>query len=427
MNRKSQTFAWLIGAVLLCLTLTACGGGAGKEEEAPKPTVNVKLGKAEQKTLDVTVSAPATIFPRAQASIASRVTVPIRALRVRKGDSVASGQVLAELDNRDATAQREDARAQMADADATLQKMQSGTVPADIDRARGQLEVAQAALNQAQKNFDRRSQLFNQGAIPNRDLLQAETDLAQAKTNADVSKRALDLLQNQTTGRDIRSAQARLDSAKAKLDLAETQLQFTDIRAPFPGTITDQAMYPGDMANPGNPIFQIMDLSTVTARAQIPDTAAAAVRDGQACTFSPADNSKAAFPGHISVVNRTVDPQRRTVEAWCEIANGDRKLQGNVFGNVSIKTGRLSNATVVPLSAVQFNEGTRTGSLLVVDGNMIAHLRDVEAGETVAGVVPILKGVEPGETVVIEGGYGLPDKTQVQTVKATPEPGKGKE
>jgi multidrug efflux pump subunit AcrA (membrane-fusion protein) len=411
----------------LYLTLTACGGGGTKEEEAPKPTVNVKVGKAEKKTLDVTVSAPATIFPRAQASIASRVTVPIRALRVKKGDTVASGQLLAELDNRDAVAQREDARAQMADADATLQKMQSGTVPADIDRARGQLDVAQAALNQAQKNFDRRSQLFNQGAIPNRDLLQAETDLAQAKTNADVSKRALDLLQNQTTGRDIRSAQARLESAKAKLDLAETQLQFTDIRAPFAGTITDQSMYPGDMANLGSPIFQVMDLSTVTARAQIPDTAAAAVRDGQACTFSPADNATATFSGHISVVNRAVDPQRRTVEAWCEIANGDRKLQANVFGAVTISTGRLSNATVVPVSAVQFNEGTRTGSLLVVDSSMIAHLRNVEAGETVGDIVPILKGVEPGETVVIEGGYGLPDKTQVQVAKAAPESGKGKE
>lgn len=355
------------------------------------------------------------------------MTVPIRALRVKKGDTVASGQLLAELDNRDAVAQREDARAQMADADATLQKMQSGTVPADIDRARGQLDVAQAALNQAQKNFDRRSQLFNQGAIPNRDLLQAETDLAQAKTNADVSKRALDLLQNQTTGRDIRSAQARLESAKAKLDLAETQLQFTDIRAPFAGTITDQTMYPGDMANLGSPIFQVMDLSTVTARAQIPDTAAAAVRDGQACTFSPADNATATFSGHISVVNRAVDPQRRTVEAWCEIANGDRKLQANVFGAVTISTGRLSNATVVPVSAVQFNEGTRTGSLLVVDSSMIAHLRNVEAGETVGDIVPILKGVEPGETVVIEGGYGLPDKTQVQVAKAAPESGKGKE
>jgi multidrug efflux pump subunit AcrA (membrane-fusion protein) len=408
------------------LTLAGCGGAA-KEEEPAKPTVNVKLGKAAQKTLDITVTAPANIFPHAQASIASRVTAPIRNLRVKKGDTVTSGQVLAELDNRDAVAQREDARAQLADAEATLQKMQSGTVPADIDRARGQLEIAQAALNQTQKNYDRRSQLFKQGAIPNRDLLQAETELAQAKTNADVSKRALDLLQNQTSGHDIRSAQARLDSAKAKLDLAETQLQFTDIRAPSGGIITDQMMYPGDMANPGNPIFQIMDLSTVTARAQIPDTSAAAVRDGETCVFTPADHSETTFRGRITVVNRAVDPQRRTVEAWCEIANGDRKLQGNVFGSVTITTGHLANATVVPLSAVQFNEGTRTGSLLVVDSSQVAHLRNIEAGDTVGSVVPILKGVAPGETVVVEGGYGLPDKTQVQSANAPSDSGKGKE
>lgn len=416
----------LPAAGLLCSIFLCSCGGTAKEEEAPKPVVSVKIGKVEQKTLEVTVQAPATVFPRSQAAIASRVTAPIRALRVKKGDTITSGQVLAELDNRDAIAQREDATAQLADAEATLQKTQAGTVPADLDRARGQVEMAQAALNQAQKNYDRRSQLFQQGAIPNRDLLQSETDLAQAKTTAEVAKRALDLLQSQTTGRDIRSAQARADSARAKLALAETQLQFTEIRAPFAGTITDQTMYPGDMANPGGPIFQIMDLGVVIARAQIPEQSAQAVRAGQPCTFSPADNSSAIFHGKMTVLNRAVDPQRRTVEAWCEIPNGDRKLQGNVFGSVTITTGRLADAIVVPLSAVQFNEGTRKGAVLVVDAAMIAHTREIEAGDTVGDVVPVTSGLQPGETVVVEGGYGLPDKTQVQTAKQA-EPAKAKE
>jgi len=418
MKHNKTICALLVAAIASALYLAGCGR-AKQEAEAPNPVAIVKVAKAGQQNIDLTITAPANIFPREQANLASRVTAPIRALRFKKGDSVKAGDVLALLDNRNATAQRADARAQVADAEATLERTRSGTIPAEVERVRGQVEAAQSALNQAQKNFDRRSQLFNQGAIPNRDLLQSETDLAQAKTTSEVAKRSLDLLQNQTNARDIRSLQARVDSAKARLDLAGTQLQFTEIRAPFSGTITDQTMYAGDMANPGNPIFQLMDLAAVTARAQIPEAASQSVRQGQPCAFKPSDATTDPLSGRITTITRAVDPQRRTIEVWCEIANKDKKLQGNVFGEVTITTGHLSNATVVPVNAVQFKEGTRAGTVLVVDSKMIGHLREVQAGETVGQMIPILSGLQLGETVVVEGGYGLPDKTELQLANAS--------
>ena len=427
--KRTRLRTAVIGVAIACVViLTACGGGK-QEEEAPPSVALVKVAKAGHQSLDITITAPATIFPREQANIASRMTAPIRSLRVKKGDNVASGAVLALLDNRDVAAQQRDAAAQLADAELNLERIRSGTVPADLDRARGQVETAQAALNQAQKNFDRRTQLFTQGAIPNRDVLQSETDLAQAKTAYEVAKRAFDLLQNQTSGRDIRSAQARSDSAKARLDLAATQLQFTEIRAPFAGTITDQMMYAGDMANPAGPIFQIMDLSTVNARAQIPESAARTVQQGQHCEFTSSDAGTGAVPGRVTTITRAVDPQRRTIEVWCEIPNTGRRLQGNVFGNVTITSGHLPNATVVPVKAVQFKEGTRNGTVMVVDDKMIGHVREVQAGESAGDVVPILSGVQPGETVVVEGGYGLEDKTQLQVgkVPAAANSGKNKE
>src|SRR5262249_5801259 len=151
--------------------------------EEAKPVVAVKFVKAEESDEQLSVRAPATIFPREQANIASRITAPILELGARKGDRVTAGQVLAKLDNRDSIAQRKEAAAQVTDAEASLEKMRSGTVPADIDRARGQVTSTQAALNQAQQFYERRKQLFDQGAIPNRDLLVSQTDLATAKVN----------------------------------------------------------------------------------------------------------------------------------------------------------------------------------------------------------------------------------------------------
>jgi len=83
----------------------------------------------------------------------------------------------------------------VADAAATLEKMRSGTVPADIERARGQVTTTQAGLSQAEKFYERRKQLFDQGAIPNRDLLVSQTDLATARANFEVAQRGLSLLE----------------------------------------------------------------------------------------------------------------------------------------------------------------------------------------------------------------------------------------
>ncbi|MEO8100383.1 MAG: efflux RND transporter periplasmic adaptor subunit [Acidobacteriota bacterium] len=409
--------------VLLCV-LTACSSSEPKEEPETKPVVTVKTAKAEIRDLTVSVSAPATIFAREQANVTSRMTAPIQTLHVQKGSIVRAGQSLATLDHRDLDAQRADAQAQLADAEAALERIRSGTIPADLDQKRGAMQIAEAALNQAKLNAQRREALFKEGAIPQRDLLQAQTDLAQAQTNYDVARRAIDFAQNQTNDRDIRSAQARVDSARARVELASTQLQYTDVRAPFSGIVTEQFVFAGDLADVTKPLFQLMDLSVVNARAQITESDARNVHQGQSCTFASVDDSKKAASGSITVVNQSVDAQRRTLEVWCQIDNPNHTLEGNAFGEVKIVVQRIPNAVVVPGAALEIQQGSKTGSLLIVDDKNIAHRVEVEPGGSGDGMVQILHSVKAGDNIVIEGGYALPDGTQVEIAK---EEVKGKE
>ena len=224
----------------ICLLMAGC---SAKEESSPTPVVNVKAVRAEVADVLISVGASATIYPRQEANIAARLTAPIRQLHVRKGDNVRAGQVLAEQEDRDLAAQRSEAAAAVIDAEASLQKTTAGTLPADVERARGEVANAEASLNQAQKMYDRRRELFAQGAIPNRDLLTSETELSHAKTSYEVAKKSLDLLLNQSRDQDIRIAQSRFDQAKARLSLLDAQLQFAKIQCPFDGTIVEQFMY----------------------------------------------------------------------------------------------------------------------------------------------------------------------------------------
>lgn len=397
---------WLI----IPIFLASC---AQKEEPPPKRVVAVKMAKAEVADLALTVSAPATIFPREQANISARTTAPIRALRVRKGDSVTKGQVLADLENRDAMAQKQEAEAMLVDAESTLQKIATGTIPTDIERARGQVSTAEAALNQAQKYYDRRSELFKQGAIPNRELQASETDLTQAKTAHEVARRSLDLLQNQSRDKDIRIAQSKVDQAKAKVEMAAAQLQYSELRSPIGGTITEQFLYPGDMAKPDAPIFTLMDLSIAVARGQVPESQTGTLKIAQSCAFTSGDAGDFSAAGRITVINKAVDAARRTVEVWCEIPNSAARLRAGVFGNLTISTGRAAGSVVAPQSAVQFAEGAMKGSVMVVDDKHIAHKREVQAGQIANGKVQIVEGLKVGELVVTEGVYGLSDGAEV--------------
>jgi HlyD family secretion protein len=388
-------------------------GCSHPEADPPKAVVNVKVARAELADVELTVQAPATIFPREQANISARVTAPILNLKARKGDAITGGQVLAILENRDAEAQQAEASASVADAEANLQKTSAGTLPADIERARGQLESAEAARNLAQKNYDRRKDLFSQGAIPNRDLLSSETELSQAKTAYAVAKRTLDLLEQQSGKADVVIAQTRVQQAKARQSLAAAQLQFTELHSPLTGTITEQFLYAGDMAKPDAPIFTVMDLSFAIARAQVPESEARRVARGQPCSFSTPDPGGDSPKGTITVVNQAVDTMRRTVEVWCEIPNRQSLLKAGTFGSVSILVGRVERAIVLPESAVQFKEGSSQGTVVVVDAKNVAHLREVDATLVPSKRVRVNKGVEAGETAIIEGGYGLADGTQV--------------
>ncbi len=403
--------------IVLALSVFALAGCRSHEDAPPRPVVAVKVAKAEVADVKSTVRAPAFVFPREQANIGSRVTAPIRKLLVRKGDKVEAGQLLAQLDNRDMLAQRDEAAAAVTDAEANLQRVTSGTIPTDIERARGQLASTEAGLNQAEKLYERRRQLFEQGAIPQRDLLLSETELSQAKANHEVAKRTLDLLQNQSRDRDIFMAKSKVEQAQSRLSLVKAQLDFDEIRTPFAGTITEQFMFPGDMAKPDAALFTVMDLSVAVARAQIPDSEAVATRVGQPCEFVPTDSAGASFTGRISVVNQAIDPTRRTVESWCEIANPKRALRAGEFGQVLIVTGVAAKGIVVPLAAVQFEEGAKKGVVMIAGEKGVAVKREVETGGVNEGKVLIKSGVVAGESVIIEGAYGLAEGTQVRLQK----------
>jgi RND family efflux transporter MFP subunit len=176
-----------------------------------------------------------------------------------------------------------------------------------------------------------------------------------------------------------------------------------------------QFLYPGDIAKPDSPIFTVMDLSVAVARGQFPEDQANSLREGQSCLFQNLATTDERFSGKTTVVNKAIDPLRRTVEVWCEIPNRAVSLKAGAFGQLGVVTGARQNATTVPLAAVQYEEGTREGVVWEIGGDGLAHERKVTTGVVSGGRVEIVSGLNAGANVVVEGGYGLAEGIKVRT------------
>jgi multidrug efflux pump subunit AcrA (membrane-fusion protein) len=403
-----KTNLFLITALALVLA------GCHSDEKEPEPEVSVQAAPVTKADISRVVNAEAIIFPVAQAVITPKVSAPVRKFLVTRGQKVRKGQLLAELENRDLSAARLDNQGAYEQAQATYETSVGATLPEDIQKANNDVQTAQKALDAAQKVYSSRESLFQQGAIPRKELDDAAVALTQAQSQYAQAKKHLDSLNAIVKQQTLKSAQGQLTSAKGKYLAAEAQLSYTEIRSPIDGFITDRPLYPGEMASTSVPLLTVMDLSNVIAKAHIPQSDAMLLRNGDKATVTVPGLDP--VPATVTVVSPALDPNSTTVEIWVQAKNPKQQLRPGTSAQVSITAQTVQDALVVPAAAL-LNASGNKAQVMVVDAQSKAQSRDVQTGIQSQDGVQIVAGLKPGEQVVTQGAYGLPDKTKVKIEK----------
>ena len=223
----------------------------------------------------------------------------------------------------------------------------------------------------------------------------------------------------------MKSAKGQLTSAQGKYEGAAAQLAYTEIRSPIDGAVTDRPYYAGETPAAGTPLLTVMDTSSVIARAHIPQSEAAYLKVGDTATISaPGDIH---VPGKVTLVSPALDPNSTTVEIWVEASNPDGRLRPGTSASIAAVAQTLKNAIVVPASALlKTPEG---GTVVMIVNSDHARQVAVDVGIREGDRVQITKGLGGGETVIVNGSYGLPDNTQVKIAAAesSPEGAEGKQ
>ena len=414
-SRDSRVSKLLLatGFVAASLLLSAgCSSDKGDKE----PTVTVQVAPVEKTTIEHTINAQAILFPRQQAAIVPKISAPVKRFLVKRGSPVHEGQLLAVLENRDLEAAAQDTKGSYDQAQASYETTTAASLPEEIQKAEADAQQAQQALDAQEKVFQSRQQLFDQGALPRKELDQSRVDVTQARNQSAIAKKHLDALLAIGKQQELKAAAGQLESAKGKYLGAQAQLGYSEIRSPMNGVITDRPLYPGEMATAGAPLLTVMDISSVIAKAHISQSDAAALKVGDPGTMTVPGLEK-PIEGKVTVVSPALDPNSTTVEVWFEAKNPKHALKPGTSVQLALTAQTLKDALVIPSSSLlTAPDGTTTVMVAGADGR--AHQTPVKVGVRNGEDVQIVEGVKDSDKVVVNGAYGLPDKTKIKAESA---------
>lgn len=356
-----HTFA-LAGCVV-CLALAACskspegapGGGGGRGSGAVPVTVSEVL----KKDMPVVLPGIGTVRPFSTVSVKPRVSGQIDRIHYREGQFVKEGDLLVTLDPKPF---------EVALAQAKAKQNQVGT-----------------QLLLAQKQADRYASLQRSGAV---------------------AKEQLDQVQS-----DLKIAQANAEAEKASVQAAELQLSYCTIRSPMAGRVGRRVVDAGNVIKADETeLVVINQLQPIEVVFSVPEQFLGAISREMAkgplkAGITPNENVGRQTSGELTFVDNTVKSATGTIELKAAFPNKDLTLWPGQFGEVTLTLSLQKGATVAPATAIQ--TGQKGSYVFVVKPDKTVEMRPVVVERTVGDESVIHKGLNPGESVVIDGHLRL--------------------
>lgn len=208
----------------------------------------------------------------------------VTSLAVRRGDRIAAGQPLAEMEHRDAEIAVAEAKAALAAAESRLADLRQGKRPEEIAVISAALASARAQQEVAERERDRQSDLFRRGITTQSQFDTVSTNLDVARARVAEMEASLAVARLSAREDEIRAAEAAVDQARANREAAEWRLGKRTLTSPRPATVFDVIRNPGEVAGPDAPVLSVLPDDAVKLRLYVPEAALSQVATGTVLT-----------------------------------------------------------------------------------------------------------------------------------------------
>lgn len=350
--------------------------------------------KVAERPLVQTVVATGRVVAVSRAQIGSPVTGVVIERRVREGDRVQAGDVLAVL-------RADDMEAAVRDAEAALAQLQQSTRP----QAQAALREAEARLTQATREAQRRRDLFQQQAIAREEMEQAIQAETTARANAE---------QARLTARSLLAGNPAEAAARARVASSKAQLAKTTVRAEVAGTVLTRNAEPGDLVQPGRILFEIAQTGDTEIQVPLDEKNLEVLAIGQTAMCIADAYPARPFPAKVGFIAPSVDPQRGTVDIRLTVTPVPSFLRQDMTVSVNVETGRRDKAIVVPNEALTAMDGNRAELWVVVDGR--ATKRPVQLGLRGLTQTEVTSGLHVGDWILSDARASVAPGDRVRVV-----------
>jgi HlyD family secretion protein len=331
--------------------------------QSSKNVTTVQTGKVQRQDLATVVSASGEIKPKNYVNVGANAMGKITHLYVREGDHVKKGQMLAQLENVQSSA---DVNAN----EASLQAAQTDALAADAALKTSQADVqrAQADYERNKQDWERAQSLFKDGLIARSDfdsrrnawatadagLVQSQSRVAQAKAQKD-------------------SADRHINQNRANLTRVTDVLQKTSYNAPYDGVVTNLPVREGETVvmgiqnAPGSTLMTIADMSVITAEVKVDETDIVNVHLGQPAEVTIDAIPKKIFHGTVSEIGdnaivrssgvstsqqTTASEEAKDFKVVVNLQDAPMDLRPGLSTTAKITTATRSNALALPIQAL---------------------------------------------------------------------------
>jgi len=365
--------------------LSGCGSEpALKAVSTPVTRMRVETVAVSETDWPSTYEATGTVRARTTATVSSKLMGYAHEVRAQIGDRVRDGQPLVVLDARDL-------ETSVARAEAGREELKSAVLEAE--RA---IALSKSQLDLAQVTYHRMQDLLNKRSIANQ-----EYDEASARLKA--AQAALDMACARRTQLDAKMAQVEQEVRAAGI-----QHGYSEIKAPFSGTIITKSVDPGTLAVPGAPLFTIERIGAYRLEVSVEESRLSLTRVGKTVSVT-IDGIGRTFSARVAEVVPSVDPAARTGTVKIDLPSLP-DLRSGLFGKALFDTGGRKVLTV-PSAGVM--ERGQLQSVYVAE-NGIAHTRLVTTGTRGKDQVEVLSGLNQGDRVIVLIPMGLADGAPIE-------------
>ena len=423
-NNRSPKLLLLGVAVVLALAALGYVFLFSSTKTISAAPVRVETGAASAG--ESVLSASGYVVAHHKIAVGAKVMGRVAWIGVEKGDTVQSGQTLVRLEDSEFVAQVNQAKANLAAAQAQLDRLRTGSRPEEKLKDKAAVMQAEANLKNAEAEYQRTEALFRSGvaskaeydrALAQRDSATATVQAArQSSTMTDIGPRK----------EEITAAAATVNQMKAALDYANTQLAATEIKAPVTGTVLARSVEPGEMVSPSafggsgarTSVVDLADLTDLQVELDISQTEFARLKPSQRAEIIPEAYPNLRFTGFIEEIAPEANRAKSTVQIKVKVENPNEQLRPEMNARVNFLSDAPAPSDSKPVARVLVPKAAvvkadNSSHVFVVKGNKVEQ-RTIRTGEEQGDAYVVLDGLSGNETVAIAGVDKLRDGDRVK-------------